>query len=121
MTTTVLASNDDGIVGFSAVERNLVGWARHVAEVRVITGEKARGIGLGRLLAQEAFNIAEALGVTKLVAHMTLNHEAAIRTFRRFGFESEAVLSRQVMDRSGEAHDILVMRRPLTATPGDGQ
>jgi L-amino acid N-acyltransferase YncA len=116
--TTVLATHDGRVAGFASVERNLVGWTRHVGEVRVIVGEQFRGIGLGQALVREAFHVAVALGVTKMVAHMTLDHQAAIRTFRRFGFETEAVLSGQVVDRGGEAHDLLVMRR---ATPPSGE
>lgn len=113
-TTTTLAIHEGLIGGFSSVERNLTGWARHVAELRVIVAEHLRGKGLGRALADEALSIATDAGIEKVVAHMTLEQLAAIRTFRRLGFENEAVLTDRVKDREGRLHDLLVLRYDIS-------
>ncbi len=106
---TVLALQHSVVAGYSSVDRNLVGWKRHVGELRVIVGEEFRGRGLGRLLVREAFLLAAMLGVEKMVAHMTPEQEAASRTFARFGFTEEAVLRGEVKDREGRRHDLVVM------------
>ena len=112
---TVLALQHGVIAGYSSVDRNLVGWRRHVGELRVLVSEEYRGRGLGRLLVREAFYLAAVLGVEKMVAHMTPEQEAAMRTFTRFGFTEEAVLHGEVKDREGQRHDLIVMRHEVAA------
>ena len=66
---SLLAEDAGGVVGYSTVNLNRLEWTRHVADLRVATAVRARGCGLGRLLAREAFNIALALDIEKLFAH----------------------------------------------------
>lgn len=68
-----------------------------------------RGLGLGRLLTEQGFAIARERGVRKMIAQMTTDQEAAVHAFERMGFEREAVLRGQVMDREGALHDLQIM------------
>ena len=58
-------------------------------------------LGLGRLLTREAFNIALALDIQKIVARMTLDQTGARTVFEELGFRPEAVLRDEVKDRAG--------------------
>jgi len=112
----ILAIDGGGaVVGYSSVSRSPLGWYRHVAELRVVVGEQARGKGLGRALTAEAFRIAEDLGVRKMVAQMTIDQQGAIHTFKRLGFTSEALLHDHVMDADGTTLDLVIMSQDVAA------
>ena len=107
--TTVIATAGDAILGYASIERNRLRWSAHVAELRVTITESMRGKGLGRTLTQEAFAIALASGIEKMVAQMTLDQKGAIATFEGIGFRPEALLRDHVKDRAGNKHDLLVL------------
>lgn len=107
--TTVLALEGKEVMGYATIQRSLLRWTSHVAELRVLVAESMRGQGLGRLLTQEAFANALALGIEKMVAQMTLDQKGAISTFEGLGFRPEALLRDQVKDRDGNKHDMLVL------------
>ena len=107
--STVLATVDSNIVGYGTIHRNDLRWSAHVAELRVMVAEEMRGKGLGQVLTQEAFAIALASGIEKIVAQMTLDQKGAIATFEGIGFRPEALLRDQVKDREGRKHDVLVL------------
>lgn len=106
---TILALDSDEIVGYAAVHRSLIPWSLHVAELRILTAERVRGKGMGRVLTEEAFNLALSLGLEKMVAQMTLDQKGAISSFESLGFRPEALLRDHVKDREGNRHDLLVL------------
>ena len=107
--TTVLALGGTKVVGYATVASDGLAWTRHVRELRVMVGESMRGKSLGRLLIEQAFAIAREQGARKMVAQMTVDQEAAIRVFSTLGFQPEARLANQVMDRDGVLHDLQIM------------
>jgi L-amino acid N-acyltransferase YncA len=106
---TLVAWEDDAVVGYVTCTRGHTRWTRHVAELRVVVAESARGQGIGRILLQRAFETGLELGVTKVVARMTPEQTAALKLFRQLGFAEEAVLPDQALDFSGLSHDLLVL------------
>jgi L-amino acid N-acyltransferase YncA len=105
---TILASESGAILGYSTVQPGLVRWTRHVAELRVVVGPGARGIGLGRLLLEFAFERALADGIRKVVARMPPSQTAAVALFKSLGFEQEALLRDHAVGADGTTHDLLV-------------
>ena len=106
---TILCEDKDGIVGYSSIHLTELDWSAHVADLRVQVGERARSGGLGRLLTREAFNMALALGIEKVVARMTPDQTGARSLFQELGFQPEALQKDEVKDRAGEYHDLLIM------------
>ncbi len=106
---SVLAEDEFGVVGYSTIHLNDLEWTAHVAEMRITTADRARGVGLGRLLTREGFNIALALGIEKIVARMTTDQTGARALFHELGFQNEALLKDHVKDRNGTRHDLLLM------------
>lgn len=106
---SLLAERDGAVLGYATVDRGELSWSPHVAELRVMVAPALRGHGLGRLLTREAFRIAIALGVEKMVAQMTADQEGAIAVFEKMGFHTEALLRDHVKDREGQKHDLLIM------------
>ena len=100
---------DDAVVGYTSVATDRLGWTRHVAELRVLISHEMRGKNLGRLLTEQAFAFAKQRGVKKMMAQMTTDQEAAVKVFSRMGFQREARLRNQVMDRDGALHDLQLM------------
>lgn len=107
--STVVATHDGAIVGYAGVNSDRMSWTRHIAELRVLVAESMRSKRLGRLLVEQAFAIARERGVKKMMAQMTTDQEAAMRVFGRLGFQREAVLRNQVMDRDSALHDLQLM------------
>ncbi len=106
---TIVAWQDEAIVGYATFDRGRVPWTSHVAELRVVAACSARGRGLGRLLLELAFEMALEQGVKKVVARMTPEQADAQSLFTRLGFEEEAVLRAAAMDTQGVTHDLLLL------------
>jgi L-amino acid N-acyltransferase YncA len=106
---TVMVAISDRIVGVAVLERQLHGWSRHVGEIRIVADPSMRRSGLGHLLAETIFDLAQHSGLEKLFAQMVADQPGPIRVFKRLGFRAEATLNDQVKDRHGVKHDLLVM------------
>jgi RimJ/RimL family protein N-acetyltransferase len=114
-TVTVIAERDGAIVGYGSLHLNNATWSQHVAEIRVLTGPQARGMGLGRVLTETIFAVALERGIEKIMAQMTIDQKGAIATFEQLGFQAEALLRDHVKDRRGEKHDLLILSHDVAA------
>ncbi len=108
-TVTLLAEIEGEIAAYASVHLDQARWTRRVGEIRVNAAPKFRGIGLGRRLTSEIFDLARGLGLKKLTAQMTPDQTAARTAFEHLGFQVEAVLTDWVEDRSGHSRDLLIM------------
>ncbi len=106
---TLVAWESEAVIGYATFERGTARWTRHVAELRVVVAQSARGLGIGRLLLELAFEMVLEVGVTKVIARMTPDQTGAKSLFQRLGFEEEAVLRDHAMGASGVTHDLLVL------------
>jgi L-amino acid N-acyltransferase YncA len=120
-TVTIVAEAQDRIAGYATIERSRLPWSSHVAELQVLIAPAMRGKGLGRVLTQEAFAMALAMGIEKMVAQMTLDQKAAVATFEGLGFRPEALLRDHVRDRQGRKHDLLVLSHDVATFRATGQ
>lgn len=109
LSSTLLASDENGIVGYATVHRTRAPWTRSVGELRVNVGAGYRARGLGRILTSQIFDLARGLGLRKLMANMTTDQHGAQAAFRRLGFIPEALLADYVEDRNGQPRDLVMM------------
>ena len=109
LSTTLLASDSRGIVGYATVHRTRAPWTRGVGELRVNVSSAYRTRGLGRSLTSQIFDVARGLGLRKLMANMTTDQHGAQAAFRRLGFVPEALLADYVEDRNGTPRDLVMM------------
>jgi L-amino acid N-acyltransferase YncA len=107
--TTLVACDGEAIVGFATYERGRARWMQHVAELRVVVAESARGIGIGRRMLQLAFEMATDAGATKIIARVARDQLDAQRLFEQLGFEQEAVLQDHALGEDGRTRDLLVL------------
>ena len=112
-TFTVLGFDGDQLLGEGDLHYNAADWTRHLGEIRLLLSPAARGRGLGRVLAEEIYAIAQQLKLELLTARMVLDQAAAQSVFRRLGFQREAVLWDYVIDADGKTHDLLIATRRL--------
>jgi len=115
--TTILAEERGEFVGYATVHRSDLDWAKHVAELRVMVSGKGKGRGLGRVLIENAFAVALALGIEKLYGRMTLDQMAARTLFEELGFRPEGLLRDEVKDRTGKKHDVLLLSHDIATSP----
>jgi L-amino acid N-acyltransferase YncA len=106
---TLVAWEEDTVVGYATLHRGDVRWTCHVGELRVVVAQSARGIGIGRLLLELAFEMVLDMGVTKVIARMTPEQAGALKLFQQLGFAEEAVLRDHARDANGLTHDLLVL------------
>ena len=109
LTTSLIAYEGDMTAGYASVHRTKARWTRRVGEIRVNVGPEYRSRGLGRNLTAQIFDIANALGLMKLMANMTADQIGAQAAFRRLGFTPEAMLGDFVEDRDGRPRDLVMM------------
>ena len=109
LSTTLLALDDNGVIGYATVHRNRAPWTRGVGEIRVNVASGYRARGLGRILTAQIFDLARGLGLRKLMANMTTDQPGAQAAFRRLGFVPEALLADYVEDRNGTPRDLVMM------------
>jgi L-amino acid N-acyltransferase YncA len=109
LSTTLLAFDTNGLVGYATVHRTRAPWTRGVGELRVNVAPAYRARGLGRSLTAQIFDLARGLGLRKLMANMTTDQHGAQAAFRRLGFVPEALLADYVEDRDGTPRDLVMM------------
>ncbi len=112
-TFTVLGFDGDELLGEGDLHYSSADWTRHLGEIRLLLSPAARGRGLGRVLAEEIYAIAQLLELQLLTARMVLDQAAAQSVFRRLGFQREAVLWDYVIDADGKTHDLLIATRRM--------
>jgi len=111
---TILAESEGKLVGYALLQRDEVSWQRHVGEIHVLLKPELRGFGLGKVMANEVFNIANDLGLQKMMVQMTTDQRGARGMVEALGFRPEALLADFVMDRDGRTHDLLIMSYDVT-------
>ena len=107
--TSIVAYDGSGLVGYATVHREPARWTRGVGEIRVNVTPAYRTKGLGRALTSQIFDLARSLGLRKLMANMTVDQSGAQAAFRRLGFVPEALLADYVEDRRGTPRDLVIM------------
>lgn len=107
--SSLVAYDTDGLIGYATVHRTGARWTRKVGEIRVNVAPGYRARGLGRVLTSEIFDVARDLGLKKLMANMTTDQRGAQAAFGRLGFVAEALLSDFVEDNQGASRDLVIM------------
>lgn len=106
---SLLAFSEERLVGIAAIVRDVLSWSPHVAEMRILVASDRRGAGLGRKLMQEAFALALADDVEKLIVRLVPEQRGTIALFEEMGFRAEALLRDHVRDAEGTKHDIAIL------------
>lgn len=109
-----LACDGTDVIGYLAV-LPLHGWSSHVGELRLVVAPKARGRGIGRMLAEHALKSAVELGLRKLVVEVVAAQESTVALFNELGFRGEALLTDHIRDGRGDLQDLVVLALDVQA------
>jgi L-amino acid N-acyltransferase YncA len=113
-TITILAEVNGELIAYASLHQDHARWTRRIGEIRVNAERRYRGVGLGRALTSEIFEVGKSHGVKKMVVLMTPEQTGARTACERLGFKVEALLADWVEDRRGQPRDLLVMTFDLT-------
>ena len=113
----VIALEGNQMIGYCNLHTNNLPWTRHVGEIRMSVSVAHRGRRVGTALANEAFAIAWARGLQKLLARMASGQLAALKLFYSLGFRTQAILTGCVKNENGLTENLVIMSydRPVTA------
>ena len=109
----IVALYNEEIIADAAIELEGVGWKAGVAELRIIIAHKYQRKGLGVILANELYLLAQKEKIEELVVKMMKPQKAAISIFHKLGFHHDIVLSEYVKDQHGHKQDLIIMRCSL--------
>jgi RimJ/RimL family protein N-acetyltransferase len=99
----------DEIAADGALEFSGEKWGGHLGEIRVIVGREYQRRGLGTLLMQALFHVAEERGLEKIVMNM-LEPQTSIRAAcEKLGFRVDAVVPDYVKDQDGTTQSLVIM------------
>jgi L-amino acid N-acyltransferase YncA len=110
----VVAEANGQFIGYGSLSGSAPFWTRHLGEIQIVITPDYRGRGLGHILANEVYALAQEKGLQKIVARMAAGQRGAVQVFESLGFRAEALLADYVMDRQGRTHDLIVMSYDLT-------
>ncbi len=114
-TVTVLAFEKDKVVGYGSLHHHQLFWTRHHGEFRIMVNESMRGLGLGRHLAGELFELAQELGLRRIVVNIASNQPRVRHMFEEMGFHASALLTDWLMDSNDKMSDLIIMSVELDA------
>ena len=100
----------DDIVADASLHRTRTPARRHIGEIRIVVDPDYRERGLGRRMIQEVLDLADALGLHKVVFELVAKREEpAIMAAISLGFREVAVLGERVRDMWGNFQDIVAL------------
>jgi ribosomal protein S18 acetylase RimI-like enzyme len=105
----IIADVGGRIMGIGFLKGFRVPWRQHVGEFWMMIHPNMRGVGLGRIIANEIFNLAAELGIEKLTCEVRAEAMAAIKILKQIGYAHEGVLTGMIKDDEGVAHDLSIM------------
>lgn len=112
-TVTILAEENDKLVGYCSLHRSTILWTRHLGEIRMLVGPNYRGKGIGKSFVQQLFGFTRDLKLHKVMVNMMSTQRDAQTLFHHLGFIPEALLHDWAIDRNGRTHDLIVMSREV--------
>jgi phosphinothricin acetyltransferase len=111
----LVACLGDDVVGWTALsrysERDVYAG---VAWESVYVAERARGLGVGRVLLDAVIAASEAAGVWTLIAGVQIENVASLALHQRVGFRRLGVQERVGRDPTGRWRDVVLLERRST-------
>lgn len=114
---SLVACEDDVVLGQIGIEVFTNPRRRHVANIGLGVSDQERGRGVGSTLVAAAIELCTGwLGVTRIELEVYTDNAAAIALFGRHGFQTEGH-ARGYALRAGEYVDVLLMARTGAGRP----
>ena len=104
----VAVTQDGEIVGNATLHHRDFGWSRRVAKARVLTCIHCRGLGLGTAMIKELLEVAQLMGMEKVMAEVLSSQKAAMDALEKLGFQMVARIPELARDYKGNKHDLCI-------------
>ncbi len=101
---------DDEMTADGALELNTHGWESHIAELRLMVADRYHGKGLGALMADELYMMANSEKIEEIIVKIMKANHAAINVFKKLGFHETTTIPNYVKDIKGAKQDLVIMR-----------
>jgi len=86
--TTYVATLDDKVMGTYIIKPNFPGLGSHIANCSYMVSDQARGLGVGRAMAEHSIKLAKELGFIAIQFNIVVSsNETAIKLWQALGFE----------------------------------
>ena len=113
-TRTYVAESDGRIVGTYILRANQPGAGSHVANAAFMVAHDARGLGVGRSMAEHSLSEARCLGFRAMQFNFVVStNEEAVRLWKQVGFEIVGTLPDAFRHPRKGYVDVYVMFRSL--------
>jgi L-amino acid N-acyltransferase YncA len=111
---TYVAESDGRVVGTYVMKPNQVGLGSHVANAGFMVSPAARGVGVGRAMAEHCLGEAKRLGYRAMQFNFVVStNQTAIRLWEQLGFRIVGTLPGVFKHRTLGFVDAFVMFRSL--------
>ena len=104
----VAETPEGSIIGNATLHHRDYGWSRRVAKVRVLTCVHCRGLGLGTAMVRELLEVAQLMGMEKVMAEVLSSQKAAMDALEKLGFQKVACIPDLARDYKGNSHDLCI-------------
>jgi len=105
----LVAETEEGrILGNATLHHRDYGWSRRVAKIRVLTCLRCRGLGLGTAMVRELLEVAQLMGMEKVMAEVLSSQKAAMDALEKLGFQKVACIPELAHDYKGNKHDLCI-------------
>ena len=86
--TTYVATLNDEVMGTYIIKPNFPGLGAHIANCSYMVSDQARGLGVGRAMAEHSIKLAKELGFIAIQFNIVVSSNTnAIRLWQSLGFE----------------------------------
>jgi RimJ/RimL family protein N-acetyltransferase len=109
----ILAWNGDQIVADATLQREPGLWTAHIGKLRLLVHPRFQRRGIGSLMVQEIVEVAQELGLHKLVHECAADQVDLTSLLEKCGYSEVARLPDFVRDHNGALHDMVMMARSL--------
>lgn len=111
---SIVACLEGRIIGNAALMRKRFGAKSHIGKIRIMVDPAFRERRLGTWMLLDLINLGMSMGLKALVIRLVPDRDLmVIDGVRKLDFQEKAVLKDYVLDRSGQAHDLLIMMKHL--------
>jgi hypothetical protein len=109
----LIAEISGKIIADGTMDRDLYGWTRHLAELRVIVDDDFEALGVRAAVCEEFVVLAQAAGIERLQTEVPVVRTDLIPILEELGFQRELVRKNYARGVDGKMHDVAIMSNDL--------
>jgi hypothetical protein len=110
----LIAELEDGsFVADGTMDRDMFGWTRYIADIRIVVETKYENLGLREALCEELVMLAQKAGVERIETEVLAEHASFITFLEQQGFSREVVRKAYAKGVDGKLHDVIIMSNKL--------